>query len=156
MPTSTWAIVSWVLLKQVREVFILQFYSLPKPNTKYCSTAVFLLITCVSVPYCMRVYLYTTIFMYWWCGQIFAPAERAKTQGIYIGVHAYIRVKGVFIWRKASPLGRAGPLCQDPAFQLNSLSKFVFRFIWEEGQPSLARSRYWHPRSRQGGLEISI
>ena len=30
----------------------------------------------------------------------------------------------------------------------------MFSFIWEEGQPSLAGSRYWLPRSRLGGLEI--
>ena len=44
--------------------------------------------------------------------------------------------KGVFTWRRASPLGRASPLCRDPASQLNSLSKFVFVYM-------------------RGGLEIS-
>ena len=50
-------------------------------------------------------------------------------------------------------VGRANHLCRDRASQLNSLSKFVFVYM-RGGQPSLARSRYWLPRSRLGGLEI--
>ena len=38
---------------------------------------------------------------------------------------------GVFIWRRASPLGRASPLCRDPASQLNSLSNFIFVYMRE-------------------------
>ena len=42
--------------------------------------------------------------------------------------------------------------------EISRLSKILcqnlFSFIWEEGQPSLAGSRYWLPRSRLGGLEI--
>ena len=34
-----------------------------------------------------------------------------------------------------SPLGRASPLCRDPASQLNSLSKFVF--VYMRGGPAL-------------------
>ena len=41
--------------------------------------------------------------------------------------------KGVFIWRRASPIGRASSLCRDPASQLNSLSKFVF--VYERASP---------------------
>ena len=33
------------------------------------------------------------------------------------------------------PLGRASPLCRDPASQLNSLSKFVF--VYMRGGPAL-------------------
>ena len=44
-------------------------------------------------------------------------------------------IKGVFIWRRASPLDRASPLCRDPASQLNSLSKFVF--VYMRGGPAL-------------------
>ena len=39
------------------------------------------------------------------------------------------RSKGVFIWRRASPLGRANPLCRDPLSQLNSSTKFVFVYM---------------------------
>ena len=39
--------------------------------------------------------------------------------------------KGVFIWRRASPLGRASPLCRDPASQLNYLTTFVFVYMRE-------------------------
>ena len=42
---------------------------------------------------------------------------------------------GVFIWRRDSPIGRASPLCRDPAFQLNSLSKFIF--VYMRGGPAL-------------------
>ena len=45
------------------------------------------------------------------------------------------RTKGVFIWRKVSPIGRASPLCRDPASQLNSLSKFIF--VYMRGGPAL-------------------
>ena len=41
----------------------------------------------------------------------------------------------MFIWRRASPIGRASPLCRDPASQLNSLSKFVF--VYMRGGPAL-------------------
>ena len=41
------------------------------------------------------------------------------------------KIKWVFTWRRASPLGRASPLCRDPASQLNSLSKFVFVYMRE-------------------------
>ena len=40
--------------------------------------------------------------------------------------------EGVFIWRRASRLGRASPLCRDPASHLNSLSKFIFVYMREE------------------------
>ena len=43
--------------------------------------------------------------------------------------------KGVFIWRIASPIGRASPLCRDPASQLNTLTKFVF--VYMRGGPAL-------------------
>ena len=46
-----------------------------------------------------------------------------------------ITSKGVFTWRRASPLGRASPLCRDPASQLNYLSKFVF--VYMRGGPAL-------------------
>ena len=45
------------------------------------------------------------------------------------------KIKWVFTWRRASPLGRASPLCRDPASQLNSLSKFVF--VYMRGGPAL-------------------
>ena len=44
-------------------------------------------------------------------------------------------IKGVFIWRRASPIGRASPLCRDPVSQLNSLTKFVF--VYMRGGPAL-------------------
>ena len=53
----------------------------------------------------------------------------------------FLVTKVVFTWRRASPLGRAGPLCRDPVSQLNSLSKFVF--VYMRGGPALL-----------GGLEI--
>ena len=43
--------------------------------------------------------------------------------------------EGVFIWRRASPIGRASLLCRDPASQLNCLSKFVF--VYMRGGPAL-------------------
>ena len=58
------------------------------------------------------------------------------------------------IWRRVSPLGRASPLCRDPASQLNSLSKFVF--VYMRGRPALLGGDLAidYPRSRLGGLEI--
>ena len=46
---------------------------------------------------------------------------------------------------EASPLGRASPLCRDPASELNSLSKFVF--VYMRGAPALTR--------RAGNLHIN-
>ena len=40
----------------------------------------------------------------------------------------------MFTWR-ASPFGRASPLCGDPASQLNSLSKFIS--VYMRGGPAL-------------------
>ena len=53
---------------------------------------------------------------------------------------------------EGQPLGRASPLCRDPASQLNSLSK-LRSYEGKAGHP-------WrdltidYPRSRLGGLEI--
>ena len=59
------------------------------------------------------------------------------------------RVKGVFIWR------RAGPLCGNLASQLNSLSKFIFSFMYEKrASPPWRDLAIDYPRSRLGGLEI--
>ena len=51
------------------------------------------------------------------------------------GMWHWCHTMGVFTWRRASPLGRASPLCRDPASQLNSLWKFVF--IYMRGGPAL-------------------
>ena len=53
-------------------------------------------------------------------------------QGTYI---VCIITKGVFTWRRAGPLGRASPLCRDPASQLHSLSNFVF--VYMRGGPEI-------------------
>ena len=66
-------------------------------------------------------------------------ARASFFKGLRSQLKVNILFKGVFTWWRASPLYR------DPVSQLNSLSK---------GQPSLATSRYWLPRSRLGGLEI--
>ena len=59
----------------------------------------------------------------------------------------------MFIWRRASPLGRASPLCRDPASQLNSLSKFIF--VYERrASPPWRDLAIYYPRSRLAGLEI--
>ena len=47
--------------------------------------------------------------------------------------------KGVFICRRASPIGRASPLCRDPVSQLNSLTKFVF--VYMRGGPAFSPRR---------------
>ena len=50
-------------------------------------------------------------------------------------IKTFCRIRGVFTWRRASPIGRASPLCRDPASQLNSLSKFFF--VYMKGGPAL-------------------
>ena len=62
-------------------------------------------------------------------------------------------LKGVFAWRRASPLGRASPLCQDPASQLNSV-KICFRLYERRASPLWRDLTIDYPRSRLGELEI--
>ena len=52
----------------------------------------------------------------------------------------------VFIWRRASPIGRASPLCRDPASQLNYLTKFVF--VYMRGGPAFSPRRADSPAKR--------
>ena len=58
----------------------------------------------------------------------------------------------MFTRRRASPIGSASPLPRSHV-SVKFFVKICFR-LYEEGQPSLARSRYWLPRSRLEGLEI--
>ena len=47
----------------------------------------------------------------------------------------FLITKGVFIWRKDSPLRRASPLCQDPVSQLKPLTKIYFCLYERRASP---------------------
>ena len=63
--------------------------------------------------------------------------------------------KVLFIWRRASPGTRAGPLCQDLTFTKNSialLSCFIFSLYENRASPVRRDAAFAHPRSRLTGL----
>ena len=53
------------------------------------------------------------------------PISFILSYRLYKNQNSYNFSKGVFVWKKASALGRASPLWRDPASQLNSLSKYI-------------------------------
>ena len=63
--------------------------------------------------------------------------------------------KVLFIFRRASPGTRAGPLCRNLTFTKNSIAlliMFYLLFIWEPASPVRRDPAFAYPRSRQTGL----
>ena len=90
-------------------------------NKNYCPTNNSLVYIILKFP---GVCLFTTFDLYY-----------GFPKNYLLGNNFYHKTKGVFILRRASPIGRASPLCRDPASQLNPLSKFVF--VYMRGGPAL-------------------